>query len=182
MGLREKNPMRRLLLLRHAKSAWPDGTADVDRPLAERGRDAAPRMGAYIADEGLAPDLALVSPARRARETWDLVKARLGDVPMRLEPRLYESTPVRLLTVVGEVQVSVRTLLLIGHNPAVEDLARQLAEEGDRDGLTRMARKYPTAGLAVLDFPVETWTEAVSGSGCLERFATPKSLGYGEDE
>ena len=174
--------MRRLLLLRHAKSAWPDGTADVDRPLAERGRNAAPRMGAYIADEGLAPDLALVSPARRARETWDLASPRLGDVPTRLEPRLYEATPVRLLTVIGEVEASVRTLLLVGHNPSFEDLARQLAGDGHRDGLARMARKYPTAGLAVIDLPVETWAEAASSTGRLERFATPKSLGHGEDE
>jgi phosphohistidine phosphatase len=174
--------MRRLLRLRHAKSASPAGTADADRPLAERGRDAAPRMGAYIADQGLAPDLALVSPARRARETWDLASPRLRDVPTRLEPRLYEATPARLLAVIGEVEASVRTLLLVGHNPSFEDLARQLAGEGDRDALARMARKYPTAGLAVLDLPVETWAEAASGSGRLHRLVTPKSLGHGEDE
>ena len=174
--------MRRLLLFRHAKSASPASTADADRPLAERGRTAAPRMGAYIAAEGFAPDLALVSPARRARETWDLASARLQNIPTRLEPRLYEATPIRLLTVIGEVGASIRTLLLVGHNPAFEDLARQLAGEGDRDALSRLAQKYPTAGLAVLDLPVETWAEAASSAGRLHRFATPKSLGHGEDE
>ncbi len=174
--------MRRLLLLRHAKAQPADGAGDRERPLSRRGRRAAPLVATYLGGEGLRPDLALVSPARRARETWDLARARIGDVPTRLEPRLYEATPVRLLTVIGEVEVFVRTLLLVGHNPSFEDLARQLAGDGDRDGLAGMARKYPTAGLAVIDFSVETWAEAASSTGRLERFATPKSLGHGEDE
>lgn len=173
--------MLRLLLLRHAKSARPDGVADIDRPLATRGREASPRMGAYLAAEGLAPDLALVSSARRTRETWELAGPPLGAVPMRVEPRIYEAPSGRLLTVVQEVEAPVRTLLLVGHNPGFEDLARQLAGRGDRDALARLGQKYPTAALAVIDFPVENWVEVASGSGRLERFVTPKSLGLGED-
>src|SRR3712207_3973487 len=113
--------MRRLMLLRHAKAAPPDGMADIDRPLAERGRQALPHVAAHLADEQLFPDLALVSTARRARETWDAVAPRLGDVPVRFEPRIYEAPPERLLAVVRNVEPEVRTLLMVGHNPGVED-------------------------------------------------------------
>src|SRR6185295_10490236 len=113
--------LRRLLLLRHAKSAWPDGVSDFDRPLAPRGRKAAKRMGAYLRDEQLVPDLALISPARRARETWDRVKPHLGPVSEHSEPRLYEASVDGLLTVVRETEPAVRTLLILGHNPGLEE-------------------------------------------------------------
>jgi phosphohistidine phosphatase len=174
--------MRRLMLLRHAKSAWPDGTSDSDRPLAARGKEAAPRMGAYLADEQLFPDLALVSPARRTRETWDLVRAKLGDAPARFEPRIYEAPAERLLTIVQEVERPVRTLLMIGHNPGFEDLARLLIGHGDRYAFARLAEKYPTAGLAVIDFATESWRDVAPRSGRLDGFVTPKSLGAGEDD
>jgi phosphohistidine phosphatase len=174
--------MRRLMLLRHAKSAWSDGVADRDRPLAARGREAAPQMGAYLAEEQLFPDLALVSPARRTRETWDLVRDKLGDAPARFEARIYEASAERLLPVVHEVEDSVRTLLMIGHNPGFEDLARALVGHGDRYAFARLAQKYPTAGLAVIDFAAESWRDVAQRSGRLDRFVTPQSLGAGEDE
>lgn len=174
--------MRRLLLLRHAKSAWPGGTSDADRPLAARGRDAAPRMGAYLAEQNLIPDLALVSDARRSRETWDLVGPALPPTPMRLEPRIYEASVERLLAVLHGIEESVETLLMVGHNPGFEGLARALAGEGDPAGLSRLAEKYPTAGLAVITFNTERWSKAVRRSGRLDRFVTPKSLGVDEDD
>lgn len=174
--------MRRLMLLRHGKSEWPDGMKDIDRPLAKRGREAVPRMGAYLAEEQLYPDLALVSPARRARETWDLVAPQLGEVPARSEPRIYEAPPDRLLAVLRETEPQVRTLVLVGHNPGFQDLARLLVGHGDRYAFSRMAQKYPTAGLAVIDFAVEDWREVKPGLGRLDRFVTPKSLGQGEDD
>jgi phosphohistidine phosphatase len=174
--------MRRLLLLRHAKSDWSGGGLDVDRPLAARGREAAPRMAAYLKDESLLPDLALVSSARRTRETWDLVRPALGPVEARFEPRIYEAPVARLLAVVQEVDASIRTLLMVGHNPGFQDLARTLVGHGDRYAFARLQDKYPTAGLAVLDFSVEAWSDVVPGGGRLDRFVTPKSLGAGEDD
>lgn len=173
--------MLRLMLLRHAKSDWPDGVADIDRPLARRGREAAPRMGAYMADEGLHPDLVLVSPARRARETWDLVAPALGEVETRSEPRIYEAPAERLLQVVREAG-RARGLMLVGHNPGFEDLARRLVGHGDRYAYARLAQKYPTAGLAVIDFPAQTWAEAAERGGRLDRFVTPAGLGGTDDD
>jgi phosphohistidine phosphatase len=174
--------MRRLMLLRHGKSEWPDGVKDLDRPLAQRGREAVPRVAQHMADEHLLPDLILVSPARRARETWELVAPKLGEAPARSEPRIYESPPEHLLKVVREIAPEVRALLLVGHNPGMEELAKLLIGHGDRYAFARMARKYPTAALAVLDFAAEDWRDVVPGSGRLDRFVTPKSLGQDEDD
>jgi phosphohistidine phosphatase len=174
--------MRRLMLLRHAKSAWGEGVADRERPLAKRGREAAPRLGRYLADEQLWPDLVLVSPARRTQETWNLVRAELGEVLARSEPRIYEASAARLLDLVRETDDGVRTLLVIGHNPGLQDLARLTAGQGDRYALARMMQKYPTAGLAVIDFPEPAWRAVAARTGRLDRFVTPKSLGAGEDD
>ncbi len=174
--------MRRLMLLRHAKSDWPHGMADLDRPLAPRGCEAAPRMARYMADEGLLPDLALVSPARRTQQTWDLVGPALGDVPMRTEARIYEAPAGRLLDVVREAGAEARGLLLVGHNPGFEELAARLVGHGDRYAFARMRDKFPTAALAVIDFPAESWAEIEPRGGRLDRFVTPKAIGAGEDE
>ena len=173
--------MRRLMLLRHGK-ATPDATKDMDRPLAACGREAVPRIAAHLAAEQLFPDLALVSPARRARETWELVEPALGPVRARFEPLIYEAPPERLLAVIRGVEPAIHTLLLVGHNPGFEDLARLLVGHGDRYASARMAKKYPTAGLAVIDFDIEDWAAVKPGSGRLDRFVTPKSLGQDEDD
>lgn len=175
--------MRRLMLLRHAKSNWPAGVADRDRPLAPRGREAAPVMGRYLADELLLPDLVLISPAKRTVETWELVLPMLPEKPAtQYEPRIYEAKAAALLYVVQETEPSVKTLLMIGHNPGFEELARRLAGHGDRYAVARMSQKYPTAGLAVLDFAVEDWRDVAERGGRLDRFVTPGSLGEGPDE
>ena len=103
---------RRLLLLRHAKSAWPEDVPDFDRPLAPRGRKAAKRIGAYLTDKQLVPDLALISPARRARETWDRVRPHLGRIGERSEARLYEAAAGGLLAIVRETEPEVGALLI----------------------------------------------------------------------
>lgn len=172
--------MRRLILLRHAKSDWPDGTSDVDRPLAPRGNEAAPKMAAYLAAEGLIPDRVLVSPARRTQETWDLVRPALGTVPDETVPQIYEAPVSRLLDVVHAIPDEVATALMIGHNPGFQDLARLLSKPGEaRRALTK---KYPTAAITVIDLPVDAWGKVEAGEGNVERFVTPKSLGHGEDE
>ncbi|MCB8821163.1 SixA phosphatase family protein [Microvirga rosea] len=174
--------MRRLLLLRHAKSSWPAGVLDVERPLSPRGRKAAVLMGDYLKEEGLVPDLVLISPARRTEETWDLVQPALGPIECRHEPRIYEAPAGRLLTVLQEINPDMRVVLMIGHNPGFEDLAKMLIGDGTPEHCNRLAGKYPTAGLAVIDFKDDNWEQVKARGGCLERFVTPKSLGAGEDD
>ncbi|MBP1858433.1 SixA phosphatase family protein [Rhizobium herbae] len=171
-------PKRRLILLRHAKSAWPEGVADEERPLAERGRKSAPVIGTYMAREKLIPDLAIISPARRARETWEFVRDALSEkVPEHEAPDIYEVEAGRILEVIRTVKPGIRTLLMIGHNPGMEELASLLMQDGDQDAIDRMKEKFPTAGLAVIDFDVEGWDEVAAGAGTLERFVTPRLLG-----
>lgn len=182
--------MRRLILLRHAKSDWPDGVADHDRPVAARGRKAAPLMADYMAAEQLVPDLAVVSSARRTQETWALVapalaRARaLGQrpiaVPMTTEPRIYEARVEILLTVLRGTPDDARTLLVVGHNPGMAELTLLLAGGGDTQQLSDLQRKFPTAALSVIDF-TGRWADLAPFKGRLDRFVTPKSLG-GEDD
>ncbi len=175
--------MRRLLILRHAKSDWPSGLTDLQRPLAPRGRLTAPLMGQYLKAELLIPDLAVVSSAVRTVETWGLVAPELGEaVPHRIEKRIYEAPYETLLEVIRAVPAAVRTLLLVGHNPGSEELADAMIGFGDRFAAQRMQQKYPTCGLAVLDFDVEDWSVLAERSGRLDRFVTPASLGNGPDE
>jgi phosphohistidine phosphatase len=175
--------MRRLMLLRHAKSDWPGGVSDFERPLAKRGREAAPAMGAYMKAQGLLPDLVLVSTARRTRETWELVQTALGvDVPARFEQRIYEAYPEHLLALAQGLDPSVRTVLFVGHNPGTEELAAELTGDGDMEAAAHLRRKYPTCGLTVLDFEVDDWAMVREASGRLERFVTPALIGSGPDE
>lgn len=178
MTKKSPKPKHRLILLRHAKSAWPDGIADRERPLAERGRKAAPIIGAYMAREKLIPDLALVSPARRAQETWKLVREALSKkVAERETPDIYEVAAERILEVIRTVEPAIRTLLIVGHNPGMEKAASLLVANGDPDAIGRMKEKFPTAGLAVIDFDVDGWDEVTKGSGYLDRFVAPRSAG-----
>lgn len=168
---------RRLILFRHAKSAWPDGVADEKRPLAPRGQKAAPRMGAYLADCGLIPDLALVSKARRTQETWDLIVPSLPKgVVKRNSAAIYEAPPNQLLEAVRAASADVRCLMLVGHNPGLQQLALALIGAGDPEAIHRIGEKFPTAAVAVIDFSLERWPDLHAGTGTLERFVTPKSL------
>jgi phosphohistidine phosphatase len=169
--------MKTLLLLRHAKSAWPDGVEDHDRPLAERGRRDAPRMGAYMAGAGLEPDVALVSSARRTQETWALVAPAFGRAcPSQTVASIYEAEPAAILAAIHAAPQGSGTLLVIGHNPGLEDLAMLLAPEGDADTVVRLRSKYPTAGLAVIRFDIERWADVAPGAGWHTAFMTPKTL------
>ncbi len=172
--------MRRLILLRHAKSAWPAGLEDRDRPLNKRGREAAPLAGSYLRDENLLPDLALVSSAQRTRETFALIEAATP-CPARYEDRLYLAAPRTLLDAVRETAHDVRTLLVVGHNPGLHDLAVSLVGHGDRYAFARLREKMPTAAITVLDFAIDTWSEVEPKGARLDRYVTPNMFG-GEDE
>ncbi|GJE55948.1 MULTISPECIES: SixA phosphatase family protein [Methylobacterium] len=171
---------RRLILLRHAKSAWPAGVADIERPLNARGRAAAPRIGAYLAAEGLVPDYVMVSPARRTLETWERLRGALPaivpETAPEIVPMIYEASAHRTLDAVRSAPDSAETLLVIGHNPGFQDLALFLVGSGPATLREDLHEKFPTAGLAVIAFAVEHWGDVGRGGGRLERFVTPRGL------
>lgn len=171
--------MRELMLLRHAKSGWDDpGLDDADRPLAPRGERAAAAMGRMMAERGLLPDHVLCSRARRARDTWERVSAVLGSaVRMEIVPDLYDfGDGAVLLRVIRAFEGSACRLMLVGHNPSMEGLARRLATRGDPKLLARLAEKYPTGALAVIGFEHGSWQETGSHPGTLTRFIRPRDL------
>lgn len=168
-------PLRRLIVLRHAKSAWPEGVPDHRRPLAPRGRRDAPAAGRALAEADSLPDLALCSPALRARQTWDLAAAEWGTPPpVRYEPRLYEADAAELLDVVRETPPEVETLLLVGHNPGLEDLVLELADDGLDGALDEVRVKFPTAAIAVLAWHGHTWHALAPATALLTSMTVPR--------
>jgi phosphohistidine phosphatase len=170
---------RQLVLLRHAKAVTggPDMT-DFERPLAERGQKAAARMGRYLAEHRLAPDLVLCSPAHRTRETWALAAPALPPAETRLVDELYDfGGGESLLAVIRRDGGNARRLLLVGHNPAIQGLALMLAGSGEAALRRQMAEKYPTAGLSILDFTSGAWASTAAATGTLAGFVRPRDLG-----
>jgi phosphohistidine phosphatase len=161
--------MKTLLLLRHAKSSWDNPSLrDFERPLNERGLKAAPLMGRFMSRRGLRPDLVISSPAERARATASLVleAARLAP-PVRFDARVYEAPGRRLLEVVSGAEEPASTLLLVGHNPGMEELIELLTGE---------TRRVPTAALARVALDTDTWADLSEGAGRLEELVKPKEL------
>ncbi|WP_030417208.1 SixA phosphatase family protein [Streptomyces sp. NRRL S-1448] len=190
----------RLVVLRHAKSAWPPDVPDHERPLAKRGRRDAPAAGRWLFAEGCVPDLVLCSTSRRTRETWDLVAPELGGRPeVVFEPRVYGASAAELLDVLREIPEQRRTVLLIGHQPGVQDVVLSLAETeesggaGEREGavegegegdvgggaLARVRAKFPTAGVAVLALS-GAWADLAPGTAALTHFAVPRGEAPGK--
>jgi phosphohistidine phosphatase len=170
--------MLTLCLLRHAKSSWEDASMqDFDRPLARRGEEAAPRMGAYMAAEGIEPQLILCSPATRARQTLDLVLPKLaGDPSLEFEDGLYLASSSGLLARIRKVRANVKCLMLVGHDPGMHGLAVELAGQGRPEDLHRLANKFPTAGLAVITFGLAHWSQVKPKAGELATFTSPRRL------
>ncbi|MGW7610676.1 SixA phosphatase family protein [Streptomyces sp. NPDC054766] len=168
-------PRRRLVVLRHAKSAWPEGAPDHERPLATRGRRDAPAAGRAMAGADLLPDLALCSTAVRARETWELAAEQWGTPPpVRFDERLYGADVPELLEAVREVPEHVRTLLLVGHNPGLEELVLELAGDGFDDTLDQVRTKFPTSAVAVLVWHGSAWHELGPGDALLTDVVVPR--------
>ena len=161
--------MRTLYLLRHAKSSWKDTTLpDYDRPLKDRGRKAAKRIGRRLAAEKLSDPLVLCSPAVRARETADIVLKHANlRVELRYEERIYEASLRDLVQVVAEISDDKQVVILIGHNPGFEELLAYLTGEG---------RRMPTCALAKITFEVESWKDIREDQGALEWFVIPREL------
>jgi len=173
--------MFRLMLLRHAKATPFAATGDHERPLIERGRADAARLGAYLTREHLLPDFAAVSDARRTRETWEIVSDDWRKTPVRFEPRIYEAPLSALWALLRQAPDDVRTMMCVGHNPGFSDLAAEMIGFGDRYAQARMRHHFPTCSLAVLDLNVDSWSDAQPGAARLDRFVTPKTLGGIDD-
>jgi len=166
---------RELLLLRHAKSDWESGVlADVDRPLAKRGKSDAPRVGAWLYREGLVPDHVVSSPAERARQTATKVCKRLDFKKKRIvwENAIYEAGVSELLGVLACCPEQAGIVLLIGHNPGLEELIRYLA--GDDLEIPDDGKLLPTAAVARLEMPHD-WSRLEPGSAHLVAITRPRS-------
>jgi phosphohistidine phosphatase len=171
--------MKRLLLLRHAKSLRDDAVKDKDRPLNERGRNDAPQMGSYMHHMRYLPQRVLCSTAKRTVETWNFLGPELdASTKIHFIDALYLASAPTIGKLARAVDDEVSTLLVIGHNPGLEECAQSLAREPATDEERRLASalqsKFPTCALAVMDFDVADWGSIVSGR--LVDFVRPKDL------
>ena len=166
---------RTLYLLRHAKSSWDDpALADHERPLASRGRRDAKRVGEHLRALGVEPELVLCSSSVRTRETLELLLPAIGRSAVGYEAGLYGASREELLARIRSVPDEVASLMLIGHNPGMEDLTLALAWSGDE--LARVRDKFPTAALATLTLTT-SWSRLAPGDAVLESYVVPKQLG-----
>ena len=160
--------MKVLYLLRHAKSSWddPPQSADFDRPLNERGRRAVPVVAGFVREKGIRPGAVVSSPALRARQTAELLAADAGfDAPVRFDARVYEAHALDLLKIITEAGEPAAELMMVGHNPGLEDLIGRLTGERVR---------LPTAALVRVELKVDGWAEAGEGCGRLDWVFTPR--------
>ena len=179
--------MRRLMLLRHAKTEHdaPSGR-DHDRRLDERGRLDAAAIGTWISRHPPLPDAVLVSTAMRARQTWDIAREAMADAPPpRVEwlDEIFGAEPTQLLQTIRMAAVTdPARLLLVGHNPGMHELALMLAGDGDTAAKKAIQDNLPTAGLVILDFAIDDWDEVAFRGGELVRFTSPKLLKQALDD
>ncbi len=161
--------MKTLFILRHAKSSWDDAAlSDFERPLNERGLDAAPLMGGVMKKNRFEPELILSSPARRAEQTAALVKQSAGiGGAIRFDERIYEASPARLLEVISEQNEKIASVMLVGHNPGLEGLLKFLTGE---------LQPMPTAALAIVDLETDKWNQINSSKGSLRTLIRPKEI------
>ena len=177
--------MRRLLLLRHAKTEPSEpGKDDLSRALVERGRQDAAKMGAYMATHKLTPDRVILSPATRSQQTWQHMagagaKARAASAAApgtKTLEQIYDASAHDIVAAIAEQPAGVQALLIVGHNPGLHEAALTLIASGNVDARELLRESLPTAGLIVIDFQFDAWGKLHPQSGRLERFVTPKSL------
>lgn len=168
----------RLILMRHAKSAWAtDGLGDFARPLAPRGAEAAPRMAQDMVARGLEPELVLCSAAQRTRETAAALLPHFShDMRIAVARTLYETNVETLLDQIRQTPAAVRTVLVIGHNPTIQDAALQLAGETGGGDIERLRAKFPAAAYAVLEIDAADWSSIAPRGAALVSFRTPADL------
>lgn len=166
--------MLQLLLFRHAEADRPAGLADFDRKLSARGRSEARQVGRRIAEAALAPDLVLVSPAARTRETWEIAVGAENAPTLRLEPSLYEAEADEVLDgLIRTLDPSLRSVMLVGHNPWLEELAQRMVSPSDQEGRAQLAHGLRTAALAVVELAATSWRDVAAGQGRLAHLILP---------
>lgn len=171
--------MKTLSLLRHAKSSWDDeALSDFDRPLAPRGKTAAPLMGRHMRDIGLTPDLVICSSSVRTRQTARLALEEL-DIPkleVVYDDAIYEASANELLARLQRVEATVGHVLMIGHNPGLQRLVLLLTDGRLAGESADIAEKLPTGALVTLDLDIGDWATIGRGCGTVTYFATPRKL------
>lgn len=170
--------MKRLCLMRHAKSDWSDPAKDdFNRPLNARGLVAAGFMADYIAHSPYRPDAVLCSTARRASDTFEpLARALGGSVPVIYRDELYHAMPDVMLDEIHKAPEEAGTLLVVAHNPGLVLLAMALAEDPDEEVALRVAHGVPTGGFIVFEFDVDSWKQIEEGTGRTIFFGRPRDL------
>ena len=170
--------MKKLILLRHAKSSWDDPSLDDhDRPLNKRGRTAAQVIGNWLRYRDHNPDFILCSSALRTRQTVDRMRAADSSVPEpRIEPELYHAAPDAIVAVLAELPADCRTAMIVGHQPGLGSLARMLADGTENRRCRRAYEHFPTAAAAVLEADINSWREVAFRSMRFIDFAKPREL------
>jgi phosphohistidine phosphatase len=169
---------KQLVLLRHAKSSWDDPfLADFDRPLAKRGRKAGKRLVGWLRKQAIQPDLVLCSPAARTRETLDLIADALGPAARIVyEKSLYLAETDALIARLRAVEGPARCVMVIGHNPGMQDLAVALLRPAAKKSRAKLSEKFPTAAVACFDLPIAMWADLQPGAATLTKFVRPADL------
>jgi phosphohistidine phosphatase len=171
--------VKRLGLLRHAKSSWEDtDLRDFDRGLNARGRKGAALMGKHIGRHGVAWDMLLASPAQRVRQTLDSALPASGqDLPVIWDERLYLANVPTMLDVLRHVEGNPASVLLVGHNPGLQEMLFELIPDAAQDRtFDEAVRKFPTAAYAVIELDIDNWADIDRGSGRMVHFARPRDL------
>ena len=172
--------MKRIVyLLRHAKSSWSDpGLKDFDRPLNTRGVKACEMIGQFFKKQGINPGLVLSSPSVRTRSTVERIAAARGEAfaETLFEPALYGASALMILERLQTLSDDLKSVMVVGHNPAIQDLALAMAARGKAALIDQIERKYPTGALAAIEFKDLDWADLRRGSGTLTAFTPPKHL------
>jgi phosphohistidine phosphatase len=165
---------KQLVLIRHAKAA--EGPLDLERPLTDRGRQDAGAIGQFLARSGITLDRVVVSPALRARQTWERAQSELaGMVPLDIDGRIYDNDADTLIGVIRDTPAELRTIALVGHNPSFAVLARELDDgQGDPEARQRLQSGYATSGIAIFELS-GPWSDLGPASATLRSFAVPRA-------
>jgi len=170
--------MKKLALFRHAKSDWSDGsTRDFDRPLNDRGREAAAALGRYVRDHNLSSEHIIASPAVRVTETLEVAQQAFGRPwQVHWDRRIYLASSATLLDLVHQQDDNHQSLLMAGHNPGLEDLILETVPEGSNNYRDQVEEKFPTGALAIIRFDCDSWNAVERGKGILELLVFPREL------
>ena len=170
--------MKRIVLIRHAKSSWAEESQDdLERPLNQRGRLAAPIMGAWLSDHDIVPEHVWLSPAKRCQETWARMAPEFNAKPAIEEHRaLYMADPKTSLEVLKLTDSAIETVALVGHQPGIGSLTRKLANGKESETLARAYRKFPTAAVAILEADIKNWSKLAFDTARFRHFVVPKEL------